>query len=100
VVEFDSDYNAISIEEKPTQPKSNYAVPGLYFYDNKVFSYINHLKPSERGQLEITEVNNKYLQADMLQWAKLNGFWSDAGTFMSLHEANSYWAKKHGGNDE
>jgi len=78
----------ISIEEKPQSPKSNYAVTGLYLYDSKVFSIISALKPSGRGELEITDVNNAYLQKEMMQYAILKGFWSDAGTFNSLLRAS------------
>lgn len=85
----------ISIEEKPKDPKSNFAVTGLYLYDNKIFEYINELEPSPRGQLEITDVNNKYIQVGDMHWAELTGFWSDAGTFDSLYNANKFWADKH-----
>ena len=78
----------ISIEEKPTIPKSNYAVTGLYLYDAEVFSIISVLKPSGRGELEITDVNNAYIRKEMMQYAILNGFWSDAGTFDSLLKAS------------
>jgi glucose-1-phosphate thymidylyltransferase len=78
----------ISIEEKPAHPKSSYAVTGLYLYDPKVFSIIKNLKPSHRGELEITDVNNAYLQQDSLQYAILQGYWSDAGTFDSLLRAS------------
>jgi glucose-1-phosphate thymidylyltransferase len=78
----------ISIEEKPQSPKSNFAVTGLYLYDYEVFSIIRTLKPSGRGELEITDVNNAYLEKDMMQYAILKGFWSDAGTFDSLLRAS------------
>jgi glucose-1-phosphate thymidylyltransferase len=78
----------VSIEEKPSIPKSNYAVTGLYLYDDEVFSIISTLKPSGRGELEITDVNNAYIQKEMMQYAILNGFWSDAGTFDSLLKAS------------
>lgn len=87
------------IDEKPQEPKSNYAVTGVYVYDNHVFDYIRETKPSDRGELEITDVNNKYIQAGNMRWAKLDGFWSDAGKFDSLFETNSYWAKKKGGSN-
>ncbi len=80
--------DVISIEEKPQNPKSNYAVTGLYLYDNEVFSIIRTLKPSRRGELEITDVNNAYLRKKMMQYAILKGFWSDAGTFDSLLKAS------------
>jgi len=80
--------HVISIEEKPSSPKSNFAVTGLYLYDSEVFSIIRTLKPSGRGELEITDVNNAYLQKEMMQYAILKGFWSDAGTFDSLLRAS------------
>jgi len=85
----------IDIEEKPKKPKSDYAVTGLYIYDNKVFDYIKTNKPSGRGELEITDVNNRYVKAGTMSWSLLSGFWSDAGTFKSLYHSNDYWAKKH-----
>lgn len=77
----------ISIEEKPSRPKSSYAVTGLYFYDPEVFSIIRQLKPSARGELEITDVNNAYIRQGCMHYAILNGYWSDAGTFESLLRA-------------
>ena len=94
VVEFDRQGNVTRIEEKPEKPKSNYAVTGLYLYDNKVFDYIRRCKPSERGQLEITDVNNFYIRAGKMRWEKLKGYWRDAGTFETLYLANKYWAEK------
>ncbi len=88
----------VEIVEKPKTPHSPYAVTGLYFYDNTVYSKIAQLKPSDRGELEITDVNNMYLQEGKLYWEELNGFWSDAGTFHSLFRSNRYWAKKKLGN--
>ncbi len=87
VVEFDKNKKAISIEEKPTQPRSNYCVTGLYIYDNKIVDIAQNLKPSPRGELEITDVNKIYLEKGELEVAMVNGAWIDAGTFDSLLEA-------------
>lgn len=85
----------IKITEKPKgEPDSNFAVTGLYIYDNKVFEYIKRIKPSDRGELEISDVNNLYIEEGKLNWAPLEGFWSDAGTFDTLLDAGNYWAKK------
>ncbi len=78
----------LKIEEKPAHPRSAYAVTGLYFYDEKVFDIIKTLKPSGRGELEITDVNNAYIKAGTLSWDLLEGWWTDAGTIESLHLAN------------
>lgn len=78
----------VSIEEKPKQPKSNYAVTGIYMYDSKVFEIVKTLKPSGRGELEITDVNNAYIEANELSFDVLQGWWTDAGTHASLTKAN------------
>lgn len=78
----------VKIEEKPVHPRSVYAVTGLYFYDGQVFDIIKTLKPSGRGELEITDVNNAYIAAGTLTWDLLEGWWTDAGTLESLHHAN------------
>jgi len=84
----------IAIEEKPAKPKSPYAVTGLYLYDANVFNIISSLEPSARGELEITDVNNCYIETGDLRWTELEGFWSDAGTFDSLFRTNAYWAQR------
>ena len=92
VVEFDADMNAISIEEKPKQPKSNYAVPGLYFYDNSVVEVAKNIKPSQRGEYEITDINRYYLNINKLKVCKMDRgtAWLDTGTFKSLIDATQF----------
>lgn len=92
VVDFDSEHNVLSIEEKPTHPKSNYAVPGLYFYDNSVVQIAKDLKPSPRGEYEITDVNKEYLKRNKLKVSILDRgtAWLDTGTFASLMQAGQF----------
>lgn len=92
VVEFDADFNAKSIEEKPEKPKSNYAVPGLYFYDNQVVEIAKNIEPSPRGELEITDINRVYLERGKLKVGVMNRgtAWLDTGTFNSLMQAGQF----------
>ena len=84
----------VSIEEKPQNPKSNMAVTGIYFYDSMVFDYIRTLKPSGRGELEITDVNNHYVRTNKMTFDSFKGDWTDAGTFESYHLANELMFNK------
>ncbi|HCA57376.1 MAG TPA: spore coat protein [Blastocatellia bacterium] len=92
VPELDGD-KVLRIEEKPAEPKSNYAVIGIYFYDNTVFDVIKTLVPSDRGELEITDVNNHYIGRGEMTWNELDGWWTDAGTFESLLRASNLVAE-------
>jgi glucose-1-phosphate thymidylyltransferase len=94
VVEFDDNQKVVSIEEKPQNPKSNYAVVGLYTYDSQVVEIAQNLTPSARGEIEITDINNTYLQKGQLKVNIFDGLWEDAGTFDSLLRVNNYMAQK------
>lgn len=94
VVEFDQNQKAISIEEKPQNPKSNYAVVGLYTYDNRVVDYAQNLKPSARGEIEITDINNIYLKGGEIKVNIFDSLWEDAGTFDSLLRVSNLMAQK------
>ena len=97
VPELDGD-RVLRIEEKPADPKSNYAVIGIYFYDNTVFDVIKTLVPSDRGELEITDVNNHYIERGEMTWNELDGWWTDAGTFESLLRASNLVAESGANN--
>ena len=84
----------LEIIEKPKDPPSDYAVTGLYIYDKNVFEYMKECKPSDRGEMEITDVNNVYIKKSQLGWFELNGYWLDAGTYDTLLQANVYWSAK------
>ena len=95
VVEFDrKKERIIKITEKPKRPKTKYAVTGVYMYDSNVFDIVKRLKPSKRGELEITDVNNTYIGSGLMQYDILSGFWTDSGTFESLLRANNLVARK------
>jgi glucose-1-phosphate thymidylyltransferase len=91
---FGNDNKILRIEEKPSSPSTNYAVTGLYIFDETVFDRIKTLSPSARGELEVTDLINTYINDGKLSWGELNGFWRDAGTFESLAEVYAYWAGK------
>jgi glucose-1-phosphate thymidylyltransferase len=99
VPELDGD-KVLQIEEKPQAPKSDYAVIGIYFYDATVFDIIKTLKPSDRGELEITDVNNYYINRNEMTWNELDGWWTDAGTFESLLHATNLVAESGANNLE
>ncbi len=92
---FNKNKKIIRIEEKPKHPKSNYAVTGLYIFDSSLFSRVKTLKPSARGELEVTDLNNSYLKENELHWSILKGFWRDAGNFATLLEVGNFWKKKN-----
>ncbi len=100
VAEVDEKGNVLSIEEKPKEPKSNYAVIGIYMYDDQVFDIIDNLQPSSRGELEITDVNNAYIQQGAMTSQVLDGWWTDAGTIESIHRATVMVAKDGANNLE
>ncbi|PKN32732.1 MAG: hypothetical protein CVU61_16710, partial [Deltaproteobacteria bacterium HGW-Deltaproteobacteria-19] len=87
------DDRIVRVEEKPANPASSYAVIGIYMYDHRVFDFIKTLKPSQRGELEITDVNNFYIREGKMEWDVLDGWWTDAGTFESLLYATNMVAK-------
>lgn len=95
VVEFDEQGKVLSIEEKPAVPKSSYCITGLYVYDHTVIDKALNLQPSDRGELEITDINNLYLQEGQLDVALINGSWFDTGTFESLYEAVTFARQRH-----
>lgn len=96
IAEFDGNDNSkiIKIHEKPQNPPTDMAVTGLYMYDSDVFNIVKSIQPSDRGELEITDVNNAYIERGKLSWSELNGFWADAGTFDTLYQVNKYWSEK------
>jgi glucose-1-phosphate thymidylyltransferase len=94
VVEFDQDYNVVSIVEKPEHPKSNFAMVGIYILDNRAPEFAKKVKPSARGELEITDLINMYRELGELKVTTIEGSWEDAGTFDSLLRAGNYWAQK------
>jgi glucose-1-phosphate thymidylyltransferase len=94
VVEFDDKFKVVSIQEKPTSPKSEYAAVGIYIYDNKVIEYAKNLKPSERGEIEIVDLHNEYLKRRKLEVSIIDGMWEDAGTFESLLRVSNFMAAR------
>jgi glucose-1-phosphate thymidylyltransferase len=93
------DGRIVRIEEKPREPRSDFAVTGIYFYDHQVFEMIRDLKPSDRGELEISDVNNLYIERGQLEWSELEGCWTDAGTFPSLLRASQLVSETGANND-
>lgn len=93
--EFNEKQEITQIIEKPANPSSNFAAIGLYLFDDLVFEYVRNCRPSERGELEITDILNQYVQAQSLTYRVINGFWMDAGNPESLYLANQYWREKH-----
>ena len=98
MVEFDLQGRVFSIEEKPTRPKSHYAVTGLYFYDNQVLDIAASLRPSPRGELEITDVNNAYVDRGLMEYDVIEGFWGDAGESIDAYYAVNDFVRVHGAN--
>jgi glucose-1-phosphate thymidylyltransferase len=98
---FDEDdaSRVVAIEEKPKEPKSSYAVTGFYIYDESVFDFIRQCEPSARGELEITSVNNFYIESGRVKWSELEGLWLDCGSFDSLFEANRVVAEARRGRE-
>ncbi|NTU73071.1 spore coat protein, partial [Candidatus Roizmanbacteria bacterium] len=94
VIEFDENHNVISIVEKPQEPKSNYAMVGIYVLDNRASEFAINVKPSSRGEIEIPDVINQYRERGELKVGIIEGIWEDAGTFDSLLAANNYWSQK------
>jgi glucose-1-phosphate thymidylyltransferase len=91
----ESGQHIVEVQEKPAEPKSSYAQTGLYIYDHTVFDRIRNLAPSERGELEVSDLNSHYAKEGKLYWSELDGFWSDAGTFDSMQVASAYWYSKN-----
>ncbi|NTU46176.1 NTP transferase domain-containing protein [Candidatus Roizmanbacteria bacterium] len=94
VIEFDEHNNVLSIVEKPEQPKSNFAMVGIYILDNRASDFAKNVRPSDRGEIEIPDVINQYLDRKELKVSTIHGIWEDAGTFDSLLRVNNYWAEK------
>lgn len=95
VATFDEEMNLIKITEKPSSPDSDYCITGVYIYDNEVFKILDKLKPSARGEIEVTDINNKYIEKKKASWCKLSGEWTDAGTWESYRYANEIFGSKN-----